>query len=147
MPIHRILENQKVVECRGDQNLKDCSLMMKNDDVGSIVVTKDHKPVGVVTDRDIALRCVAEGKDPSKTLLKEVMSSPVITVSRDEGIYHIIDRMRDSQCRRIVIVDDAGKTMGLISAGDLLKLLIQELSMLSTILTPEEDKIKRSEVA
>lgn len=147
MPIRDILENQSIVECRGEQTVKDAAMAMQRDNVGAVVVTKDNKAQGVVTDRDIALRCVAEGEDPNKMQLKDIMTSPVVTVRKDEGIYHIIDKMKDSQCRRIVIVDEKEKPMGLISSGDLLKLLFQELSMLEGIVTPEKEKIRRHQAA
>lgn len=147
MPIREILDSQHIVQCRSDQSLKDAAMEMKNRDVGAVVVTENDKPIGIVTDRDIALRSVAEGKDINQTTLKDVMTSPLVTAHEEEGIFKIIDQMKESQCRRIVIVDNQGKAKGLVSSGDLLKLLIQELSMLDGIMTPDQEKIKRTDVA
>jgi CBS domain-containing protein len=147
MPINEILENQSVVTCREDQTLRELATIMKENDVGAVLVTRDNEPIGLTTDRDIALRCVAEGRSADECQVRDVMTQPVVTAEKSEGIHTIIDKMSTSQCRRIVIVDEQQNPVGLLSAGDLFKLLVQELSMLAKVLTPDQEKIRRPKVA
>lgn len=95
--------------------------LMRDRDVGSIVVTEDAGSVaGIVTDRDIVVRAVADGKNPAEVKVSEVASGNPTTLSADESIGDAIQRMRQENIRRLPVVD-GDQPVGIVSLGDLAK--------------------------
>ncbi|MCS7116928.1 MAG: CBS domain-containing protein, partial [Nitrososphaerota archaeon] len=82
--------------------------------IGSLIVTKGGKPVGIVTERDILYKVVAEGKDPLKTPLKEIMSSPIISVPKGTTVREALSIMVRHNFRRLLI-RDGDRIVGIIS--------------------------------
>ncbi len=101
-----------------DTNLEEIAVMMKNEDVGSIPVVDGEDLVGIVTDRDIVVRCVADGNDPAKTDAEEIVSQDLETVEPDDDIEDASRLMSDRQIRRLPVVED-GRLVGMISLGDI----------------------------
>jgi len=95
--------------------------LMKNENIGIVPVVdeKSQKVVGVVTDRDLCLGVVAEGKNPSMTKVLELMSGRVISCLPDDDIHKVELLMKEHQVRRITVVDQNGYCVGIISSGDL----------------------------
>src|SRR3546814_14046191 len=92
---------------------------MVGNDCGEIpVVDEGGQLVGVITDRDIACRCVAEGKS-ADTPVEEVMSSSLVTVIPDARVDECCKKMEDNQVRRLPVVDDQGTCCGIVSQADL----------------------------
>src|SRR3546814_12498981 len=92
---------------------------MVGNDCGEIpVVDEGGQLVGVITDRDIACRCVAEGKS-ADTPVEEVMSSSLVTVTPDARVDECCKKMEDNQVRRLPVVDDQGKCCGIVSQADI----------------------------
>jgi CBS domain-containing protein len=147
MTIGKILSSRSITVVDDEASLYEVSRKMSDDKVGAVLVTCKEKPVGIITDRDLALRCFKDDKALKDLRAVDVMSSPVVYVRPEDGIYKIIETMENSSCRRVVVMDPQDKVIGLLSSGDLLKLLLQELTMLSKVLTPEGNKIARSKVA
>lgn len=92
--------------------------MMKENDVGAIVVQSEAGVRGLVTDRDIVVRAVADGRDGARTSVDEICSGEVHTVSPDEPLDTAIETMRRYSVRRLPVVDD-GHAVGIVSIGDL----------------------------
>jgi CBS domain-containing protein len=92
---------------------------MKAADVGAVIVEKDSKPCGIVTDRDITVRAVAGGKNPSTTPLSDVCSKDLTTLSPDDDIDRAIQIMRQKAIRRVLVVDSQNHAVGILSLGDL----------------------------
>jgi CBS domain-containing protein len=93
--------------------------LMRDHDVGSIVVTDDSGAVhGIVTDRDVVVRAVADGKNPSECKVSEVCSSDPAVLSADDSVEGAVQRMREQNIRRLPVVED-GKPVGIVSLGDL----------------------------
>ena len=95
--------------------------LMKSEDVGPIPVIRDKqtkKLEGIVTDRDLALKVVAEGLDPKNTRVEEVMTTGVITCGADSDINDALELMQQHQVRRVPVVDDDDKLIGIISQAD-----------------------------
>ena len=88
-------------------------------DVGSIPVCDGQRLVGVVTDRDLTIRSIAQQRDPQSTVLQDVMSAEVHWCYEDQSIEEAAQLMRDAQIRRLPIVDHERKLVGVISLGDL----------------------------
>lgn len=104
--------------CGPDASVQDAARLMVEHDCGEIpVVDGERKPVGVVTDRDIACRAVAEGKD-ANTPVREVMSTPAVTVSPDTSVEDCCRTMEENQIRRVPVVDDKGGCCGMVAQAD-----------------------------
>jgi CBS domain-containing protein len=98
--------------------------------VGCVVITRGTHPVGIVTDRDIALRVVAEGLDPNTTRISEIVTYDPVVVSENDGIETAAARMREHGVRRLPILDATGAVVGMVTADDLMVLLGRELASL-----------------
>ncbi|MFN7685832.1 MAG: CBS domain-containing protein [Oligoflexia bacterium] len=111
--------------------VKDVARLMKEKDIGCVLVQNPQKvPVGIITDRDLVLRCLANGISPEKARAQEVMTAAIRTVREDSGIFECIRMMHDARVRRLPVVDSSGKVVGMISFGDLLGILSKELGSL-----------------
>jgi CBS domain-containing protein len=105
-----------------DDSVVRAAEVMKNEDVGAVPVVDDdtsRKLVGIITDRDIAINIIADGKDPHSSRIEEIMSRNLVTCRPDEDVQHAMDRMAQHQVRRIPVVDGKGKVMGIISQADI----------------------------
>ena len=95
--------------------------LMKSKDIGSIPVIENEqtkKLVGIVTDRDLALKIIAEGRDPKTTNVEAVMAHNVVTCRIDDDVQKALDSMADFQLRRIPIVDNNNQIVGIIAQAD-----------------------------
>ncbi|WP_394836445.1 CBS domain-containing protein [Pendulispora rubella] len=96
--------------------------------VGCVVVTRGTHPVGIVTDRDLAVRVVAEGRDPWRTLVSDIVTYDPFVVAVTDGIETALRRMREHGVRRMPIVDESGGVVGMVTADDLVLLVGREIS-------------------
>lgn len=108
----------KPVALQAGTSLVDAARAMRDRDIGDVVVLKDDRVCGIVTDRDIAVRAVAEARDPSQTVLAEVCSQELVTVSPDDPVEQAVTLMRSRALRRLPVVED-GRPIGIVSLGDL----------------------------
>ncbi len=100
-------------------NLKEAASTMKEFDIGMLPVVDDDKVVGILTDRDIVLRAVAEGRNPEKTEARDAMSTDVITAYDDQDASEVSDLMKKKKVRRLVVFNHDNKISGVFSLGDL----------------------------
>jgi CBS domain-containing protein len=105
--------------CTPHTTLDQVAKMMVQNDCGEIPVI-DHRdqPIGVITDRDIVCRVVAEGKNPTAYTAEMCMSQPVITVRTDDPLDAVLSTMEKHQIRRVPVVDEEGCCAGIISQAD-----------------------------
>ncbi len=96
----------------------DAAKKMKSRNVGSIPVCEGDKIVGIVTDRDIVLRTVADGKDPKACRCEEIMTRELILGSPDMDVHEAAQLMADEQIRRLPVADN-GRLVGIVAIGDL----------------------------
>ena len=107
--------------CQPDDGVAGAAQLMKSKGVGSIPIVENantNKLVGIVTDRDMALKIIAEGRDPQNTKLKDIMSTKVVTVRADDDVKKALDAMSKNQLRRIPVVDKDNRMVGIISQAD-----------------------------
>jgi CBS domain-containing protein len=97
--------------------LKDAALLMRAEDVGAIPIVENGRLVGIVTDRDIVVRAIAEGKN-AETNVGEVMTTEIFSIREDDFVFAAIRLMGDKQIRRIPVVNDAGELAGIIAMAD-----------------------------
>jgi CBS domain-containing protein len=102
-----------------DDSIQFAAQKMAEADVGFLPVGENDKLVGMVTDRDIALRAVARGKNPASTLVREIMTDKVLYCMEDEDVEEAADAMANLKIRRLPIVDDDKKLVGVLSLGDI----------------------------
>jgi len=106
--------------CTTATPLRDVARMMRDNDCGQIpVVDEAQRPVGVVTDRDIAMRVVAEGRNTDEATAADAMSKPVRTVTTDTSLADCVCLMESEQVRRVPVVDADGRLAGIVSIADL----------------------------
>jgi CBS domain-containing protein len=105
--------------CTPDTTLDQVAKMMIQNDCGEIpVIDTADQPIGVITDRDIVCRVVAEGKNPMGYTAESCMSQPVITVRADAPLEDVVSTMEKHQIRRVPVVDEQGCCAGIISQAD-----------------------------
>src|SRR5829696_10113006 len=102
----------------GDTPLVDAAREMKQADIGGVIVADDGRFRGYVTDRDIVVRAIAEGKDPKSTTVGDVCTETVHTLTPDQSVEDAIELMREKAVRRIPVVQD-GRPVGIVAIGDL----------------------------
>jgi CBS domain-containing protein len=109
------------VECvRPDTTLQEAARKMRDLDVGPLPVCgDDDKLAGVLTDRDITVRATAEGKDPTRTPVKEAMTPEVVYVFEDQDARDAADTMATHQIRRVLVMNRDKRLVGIVSMGDL----------------------------
>jgi len=103
-----------------DTPVQEAARLMKSEDTGVLPVVEaqgSRRPVGVITDRDIAIRVVAEGR--SQAMVRDAMSSSVRTAREDDDLKDVMELMASEQVRRVPIVDDRGELVGIVSQADI----------------------------
>jgi CBS domain-containing protein len=100
-----------------DTPIRDVAAMMRDGDMGSVPVVEDGKLVGIVTDRDIVVRSLAEGKDAA-TPVGEAMTTEIFSVRPDDFVFEAVRLMGDKQVRRIPVVTEDGSLAGIIAMAD-----------------------------
>jgi CBS domain-containing protein len=106
------------VSLRPNEPLTVAAMAMREHGVGSVPVTDDGELMGLVTDRDIVVRAIAENMDPASTPVGEVCSADMIVVGPDDDATMVVMRMRERAVRRIPVVDE-GAVIGIVSIGDM----------------------------
>jgi len=101
-----------------DRPVIDAATAMKENNIGDVIVMTEGKMCGVVTDRDIVVRVIAQGREPQTTKLGDVCSRDVASVGPDDDVDRVIDLVRKRSVRRVPVVD-GGKPVGIVSIGDL----------------------------
>jgi CBS domain-containing protein len=99
--------------------IQQAAKIMARIDTGFLPVADNDRLVGVITDRDIAIRAVAEGKDPARTPVKEIVTPEVRFVYEDEDVSDVADKMAEWQVRRLPVVDRNNHLAGVISLADI----------------------------
>jgi CBS domain-containing protein len=107
-----------VITVAGDASLADVSRLMRDHDVGDVLLVDDGRFSGIVTDRDIVVRAIADDRLPTETPVEFVATHDVFTVSPDDQVKDVVQAIRGNAVRRIPVVDD-GKPVGIVSIGDL----------------------------
>jgi CBS domain-containing protein len=107
------------VRLQVDTHLDEAAGVMRDKDIGDVVVVDKDQLVGLVTDRDIVVRAVAEGIPPSEATLGSIVSRDLVTVRRQDSARDAALQMRDHAVRRVLVVDDNGELVGILSIGDL----------------------------
>jgi CBS domain-containing protein len=101
-----------------DQSVVEAAKIMKQQDAGVVPVTENGRLTGMVTDRDIAIRVVAEGKDPQSTKVREVASKNLVTIDPQQDLDEALHLMAKHQVRRLPVVEEDGQLVGVVAQAD-----------------------------
>ena len=105
-----------------DKPISYAAKMMRDEDVGLAPVVEGDRLVGTLTDRDIAIRVVAEGHDPDSTKVKDVASNDVVTVDPQQSLDEALRVMAEHQVRRLPVVEEDGRVVGVVAQADVARL-------------------------
>lgn len=143
MSLRNFVEGLDTVDCSAETKVSEVAKIMRDKEVGTVLVTRNDKPVGIVTDRDLTIRCLADGKVPMDARIETIMSHPVHTVKDSASILDLVEQMAGGSVRRMCVIDNQGKPVGVVSAGDILELLSHELEGLSKAVGTRNQKLFR----
>lgn len=141
--------SREVVFVARNESCAQAARLMREHHVGSLVVLRDaggvRIPVGMITDRDLAVGVMALGLDPEKTLAEAAMRAEVATIGEGEGIGRAIALMRAHGVRRLPVVDGRGALVGVIAADDLIELFGEEMAGLASLIAagPRREREQR----
>jgi CBS domain-containing protein len=107
-------------------NVKECSRAMAKRGVSCSVVTQANRAIGIVTERDLVSKVLADAVDPTKVFVKDIMSTPLITVSPNATLTDAAAQMAEYSVRRLVVVSQNGSMVGIITAGDIARSLAEK---------------------
>ncbi len=116
----------------GSSTLQDVAEIMRSGDVGSVPVLEGEKLIGIVTDRDIAIRATALGKGPSTSVM-EAMTTEIYSVSPDDHVFEAVRLMGDKQVRRVPVVTADGALAGIIAMADIALEMEDEAKIAETL--------------
>jgi CBS domain-containing protein len=108
----------RVATIEPSQTVVEAARAMKDQDVGSLPVVEDGMLIGIVTDRDIAMRVVAEGREGNASTIGEILSGELVTIALDQSLDEAIELMELHQVRRLPVVEDDGRLVGMITQAD-----------------------------
>src|SRR5208337_4737804 len=123
---------EPVVTVSSDYTVSQALEQMIKAEVWSLLIERQGLPVGVVTDRDILIRCVARGRSPDKVNVEEIMSSPLITIETNKSAGEALHTMIEKHVRRLYIVDQ-GKIIGRVTQTGLSRNLLDVMIALSSV--------------
>lgn len=138
-----------VVSCERKTTILQAAELMRTKHVGGLVVVDDDdadesNPVGFITDRDIVVKVLGNGRDPARVTVAEIMRTPVVVGSHTEEVSEAIARMRTQRVRRLPIVGPRGRLIGIVTLDDLLRLLVNDTSALLEIVASEQAQEQRT---
>jgi CBS domain-containing protein len=120
MEIRQVMTD-KVSFVGPDTRIPEVARIMRDEDIGSTPVVEDDRLIGMVTDRDIVVRVVAEDKDPRAVTARAAMSPKILYCFDDQSVEDVLENMGDNQIRRLPVVNRDKRLVGVVSLGDLAK--------------------------
>ncbi len=122
----KLNKNRQIWTISKDQNVKQALILMSEKNIGAIIVVDNNGfPIGIFSERDYARKIILKGKSSKDTLLDEVMTKELITVTKNYKIEQCMEIMIEKKIRHLPVLEDK-KIVGIISIGDLLKIMIKE---------------------
>src|SRR3989338_383572 len=124
-----------VVTVSAKVSVHEVARLMRKKNVGALVVVDSSTPHGILTDRDIAMGVVAQGRDPMTTTVGEVMRRDPTVIREDKGVFDAVRLFDAKGVRRLPVVSKSGKLIGIVAMDDLLMLLGREMSHVASALS------------
>ncbi|WP_408958494.1 CBS domain-containing protein [Natrinema sp. 74] len=133
MPVENLARSD-VITAPPDESIRDLAATMQDEAVGSVVITDDGTPAGIVTDRDLVTQVLAAGTDPDDVVAEDVMADDPHTIDHDAGFYQATELMSERGVRRLPVTGPDGELAGIITVDDLNELLADEHQELAEII-------------
>lgn len=114
----REIMTRSVKTASREMSLREVAQLMREGDMGAMPIVENGTLIGIVTDRDIVIRAIAEGRD-AETLIGEVMTTEIFSAREDDFVFEAIRLMGDKQIRRIPVINEAGELAGIIAMADI----------------------------
>lgn len=137
-----------VAYCSADSTALAAARLMRERHVGDVVVVDepngDQTPIGVVTDRDIVVEVIAKGQDPAKVTVREIMRTPVVVAHATEEVSEAVERMKAHGVRRIPVMGESQRLVGILCLDDLLKQIVTDAGALVDIVSREQSHEHRT---
>ena len=134
--------------CTPDISVTAAARLMREHHTGDLVVIdnadEEREPVGIVTDRDIVVEVLAQGRDPNKTTVGDIMSKRLVIASESEEASQALQRMVAHGVRRIPVVDDEQCVQGIVTLDDMLRVHAEEANSLAQIVSKEQTREQRA---
>lgn len=124
-----------------DESVRTLADRMAEHNVGTVVVVENEKPVGIVTDRDLAVRVVAAGLDAETTPADDIMTEEIRSLDEGTPIEDGLAAMKGSGVRRIVVTGEDGRLAGILALDDVLELLVEEAESIGAVLRKESPRM------
>lgn len=116
-----------------DTSVKELAQTMEEEQIGDVIITEDDKPVGIVTDRDIAL-AYGQGEDLDSMAAEDIMTEDPVTIEEDAEDVELPKRMADEKVRRMPVVDDDGRLVGIATLDDVVSVVGEELEDVADVI-------------
>ena len=100
------------------ESVMNAAQLMRKSDIGDVIVVEDEQLFGILTDRDIVVRVLAEGRDPETTPVGDICSRELTTVRPTDSVGDVVRVMREKAIRRLPVVEESGEVIGIVSIGD-----------------------------
>ncbi len=140
--------NRQVVITSPDSDIVSVAKLMRQYHVGDVVIVEDKaeeakKPLGIITDRDLVIELMAKEVALDSVTIGDVMSYELITCRESDGIWETLQRMNSKGIRRMVVVNDEGNLVGILTVDDLLELFAEEMTTLAKVTLGQQAKERR----
>lgn len=143
MAVGRIC-SRVIATASASESVRVAARRMAEYDVGTVVVLEGDRldrAAGLLTDRDVAVRCVAQRLDPDETVVSNVMTAPVHTVGEDTPIEDAMARMASLGVRRLVVTGDDRRVVGILSVDDVMEVLVGEVGAIGRVLEKQQPRV------
>ena len=135
MPVEDVARTD-VRTAHRDQSAGNLATVMKEENVGSVIIENDRRPVGIVTDRDLVLEVLEPRADPKSVTAADIMTETPVTIDTDGGVFDAIRTLNEHSVRRLPVVDD-DIVAGIVTLDDLVVMLSDELDSLGDVIEAE----------
>jgi CBS domain-containing protein len=115
-----------VLTINSSASVFDAIALMSDANIGAVVIEEGGEAAGIFTERDYMRKIVLKGRSSRETQVKDVMSSPLITIEPSEATQVGMETMTECRCRHLVVMDEDNNMLGIVSLGDLVKFMLQE---------------------
>ena len=132
---------QDVITASPSDSIETVASRLGSENVGAVVITEDNKPVGMITDRDIALS-VGEHDDLADQSADQIMTSDPVTIREDEDAMAISQKIGDAHIRRLPIVDDGGELTGIVTLDDLVATIGEQLENVADVIESQSPEYR-----
>jgi signal-transduction protein with cAMP-binding, CBS, and nucleotidyltransferase domain len=136
--------NREVITATRETTIPEAARLMRDHHVGSLVIVESREgcmePVGIITDRDLVIEVIAEDVDLNTVTVGDVMSYALLKISEQESVFDTAQRMRARGVRRVPVISETGKLIGILALDDMLELLSEELSLLAKLTSRESEQ-------